>query len=147
MNFGKRIDKLRRKLRCIQTELDTLLEMDRPPVNRVEKVRQRHAEASIVNWLRDLPEEQGNYLWINIWSCDCCVRSSGIAWIREVELEEKGKDVSQWGRPDYTWTGKDGKLWGLFWERGNDEYGIRPDGLPDVDYFLKLELPPHREDR
>jgi len=47
MNFGKRIDKLRRKLRCIQTELDTLLEMDRPPVNRVEKVRQRHAEASI----------------------------------------------------------------------------------------------------
>jgi hypothetical protein len=83
-----------------------------------------------MNWLPDLPEEQGDYLWVNIWGCNCCVRSSGICWIREVEPEEN---------PEYSWTAKNGKLLGLF------DVSLRLDGTPDIDYFLKLKLPPTKE--
>lgn len=91
------------------------------------------------NWLTELPEKEGDYLWINIWGCNCCVRSSGVCWIREVVPEDE---------PHFRWTGKDGKTWGLFWEgsRKAGEFDIRPNGRPDVDYFLELDLPPSRED-
>lgn len=96
------------------------------------------------NWLTELPEEEGDYLWLNMWGCDCCcVRSSGICWIREVRPEE----LEEEHKPHFHWTGKDGKYWGLFWEgsREINQYTIRPDGKPDVDYFLKLDLPPARD--
>lgn len=85
-----------------------------------------------MNWLPDLPEEQGDYLWVNIWGCNCCVRSSGICWIREVEPEDS---------PEYSWQSKNGKLLGLF----DSGVSLRLVGTPDIDYFLKLKLPPAKE--
>jgi len=30
---------------------------------------------------KKLPDSEGDWLWVEMWSCGCCVMKSGIAWV------------------------------------------------------------------
>lgn len=94
----------------------------------------------MTNWMIDLPKESGDYLWICMWGCNCCERISGIAWIEELDSEDKE-------RGDYLYQ-VDGKWLCIHWQSHarmpNSEQPLVPyieKGIPDVDGYLKLDLP------
>jgi hypothetical protein len=87
-------------------------------------------------WQSQLPQEEGNWLWVAVWSCPCfCVRQSGIAWVVE--------------RPDgplnaFEYRVDDDRLMALCW-MGRSQPSVY-DGKPDVDWWMRLEIPPVKED-
>ena len=86
-----------------------------------------------MTWLEDYPQEKGNYLWVSVWGCDCCVRKSGIAWIYDV------KDYHADEMPSINYHTQEGKHLGISWE------GAEPDfceGKPDIDGWLYLPTLP-----
>jgi len=34
---------------------------------------------------KDKPDSPGDWLWVSMWSCDCCVAKSGIAFVQNVD--------------------------------------------------------------
>jgi hypothetical protein len=36
-----------------------------------------------MNWSKEFPKEDGDYLWVAMWGCGCCVRSYDICFIRD----------------------------------------------------------------
>jgi hypothetical protein len=83
------------------------------------------------NWLKELPEESGDYLWVLMWTCDCCVNRSGIAWIEEATPEDK---------PNFYYE-KNGKGFGIWWGVDEKQWPTVFDGMPEVDGYLLLDLP------
>ena len=45
-----------------------------------------------LNWQKDLPDSPGDWLWIIMWECNCCVYKTGIAWIINNEEEPNTSD-------------------------------------------------------
>ncbi len=87
-------------------------------------------------WQTELPQTEGDHLWLEQWSCGCVLRS-GIAYVREWP-EEGGPD-----EPAFTYHTKEGKLMAISWE------GQKPtiiSGKPVIHYWMPVELPPPLED-
>lgn len=67
-----------------------------------------------MNWQREVPTEEGDWLWLCIWSCGCCVRSSGVAFVDEEGVfhfngnsEEDVSSVTAWAKielPPQRWS-------------------------------------------
>ena len=69
------------------------------------------------------PDETGDWLWVCMWSCDCCVRCSGIVWITE-EPDEHAVDL--------------GNGFHLHWEGSEPEHGL---DVEEITAFMKVALP------
>jgi hypothetical protein len=80
----------------------------------------------MTEWRREPPDEPGDWLWVSMWDCDCCVRDSGIAWVID-EHDEQACDTTDLEKLPS----------GLFisWERSN------PQIVNLVTGWLKLDLP------
>ena len=83
-----------------------------------------------MEWSKELPQAEGDYLWICMWSCGCCVRQSGICWV--YPDSEKDDDKC------YVYETKDGRKLRISWEGG-----IVPivQNALDVDFWMPIKLP------
>jgi len=34
-------------------------------------------------WFTDLPQEDGDYIWVTYWGCCCCIRQIGVGFIHD----------------------------------------------------------------
>jgi hypothetical protein len=44
----------------------------------------------MLNWTKETPQENGDYLWIEQWDCGCLIKS-GIAFILDGEISWEGQ--------------------------------------------------------
>lgn len=100
------------------------------------------------DWIKEgLPQEPGDYLWVAMWGCNCCVRQNGIAWIKTVEgvTSTDPKDTEWNGSPpDHLYKNKAGQVMELNFGKEKPYYSEEVKEW-DVDGWLKLELPNCRE--
>lgn len=80
-------------------------------------------------WTPSYLIEEGDYLWIEQWSCGCLIKY-GIAWVFPTTEDDE--------RPDYKYS-VDGQTMGLCWD--NIEPHTDRDGRLLIDYWKKIELP------
>lgn len=90
-----------------------------------------------MNWLKELPQEEGDYLWVEMWGCDCCVLKSGICWIFDVTHYPLSE------RPSFTYQAQD-KVFGVGWGRIEPTCLVDETGhtIPVVTGWLRLESLP-----
>lgn len=52
-----------------------------------------------MKWQREVPTEEGDWLWLCIWCCGCCVRSSGVGFVDEDGVfnfnPDSGEDITE----------------------------------------------------
>jgi hypothetical protein len=95
-----------------------------------------------MNWITGhYPQEKGDYLWVTMWGCNCCVRKSGIAWITDVE----GADPEN--MPAINYKTHDGKHLGIYWEGTEPPFIGSSPTKPDIDGWLKVSLPKHKREK
>jgi hypothetical protein len=96
--------------------------------------------AAKLDW-KPLPDSPGDWLWILLWSCKCCIFRSGIAFVMSTkDWDEKDFGVSEERLP--------GDL-ALGWEGSRDSYGPGNDGkavcykmeIDQVTAWAKISLP------
>tara|TARA_Y100000034_G_scaffold75549_1_gene90737 strand:+ start:3116 stop:3376 length:261 start_codon:yes stop_codon:yes gene_type:complete len=74
-----------------------------------------------------LPDSEGDWLWVEMWSCGCCVLGSGIAWVSK---EINGDGDWQVGKFKISWEGKQPTL-----EKGEPAM---------ITGWKKVDLPPKK---
>lgn len=84
-----------------------------------------------LKWQTNLPQEEGDYLWIEQWDCGCVLRS-GVAWAFESCEEDD--------RPAYRYKNDKGEWMGLSWEGQGQPYHDES-GVPQADFWAKVDLP------
>lgn len=91
-----------------------------------------------MEWSNKLPQEPGDYLWVNMFMCDCCVSESGIAFVYYVD--EYGTENKK--APLYK--NDAGQLMGISWEGQPPKSNIEKDGVITyfVESWMKINLPP-----
>lgn len=77
-------------------------------------------------WQQELPDSPGDWLWLNVWSCGCCIHRSGVATVDDDEQKS-----------DHWLKIKDGLY--LTWA-GQAAFENQPLDFPTA--WAKLELPP-----
>ena len=94
-----------------------------------------------MNWEKELPQTEGDYLWVVMWSCNCCIRRSGVVAV--LDKGEYDKDGEY--KDNFHYTTKDDKVLTMFGPKEDLPDFI--EGKPDVDGWLKLtDLPEARDD-
>lgn len=86
-----------------------------------------------MNWQKELPQKEGDYLWVIMWSCNCCIHKNGIVTVHEIiDLEYQ--------KPSFQYQNKEGILMGFF----GDPEDIPPleDGCIAVNGWLELTTLP-----
>jgi len=86
-----------------------------------------------LNWQKDPPDEEGDWLWIEQFSCSCCLIKYGIAAARY----EEG-----WGQIEYE---VNGRTMSVSWE-GHPPTTRENDGSLAIHWWAKIELPEFRKD-
>lgn len=86
------------------------------------------------DWQQELPQEPGDWLWVTMWGCGCCVHSCGIAYVFDAEEADTPE------RFLYT---KDGKQLAISWESPKEKHPYIHEGKPDITAWMKVELPPY----
>ena len=88
-----------------------------------------------LNWSKELPQTEGDYLWVAMWGCDCCVRKNGVVTIRDVTnaCAEWLEDV----KDNFTYTTKEGKTF-MFLGPDEDMPDLEDGKYPEVDGWLEL---------
>lgn len=90
-----------------------------------------------MDWTNKLPQEPGDYLWVNMFGCDCCVSESGIAFIYNViEYGTQNKKAPLY-RNDT------GDLMGISWEGQPPKSTVEKHGVTTyfVESWAKITLP------
>ena len=104
--------------------------------DQVHDILDDWAKLARADYSRELPQQEGNYLWLCLWGCNCCVRQSGIAWVRTIDEPDNDS---------YCYQNANGQWLELCWEGGiGNQTGKKPgfvDGKWDVDFWLHLILP------
>ena len=95
-------------------------------------------EGSLEGWQRELPQEEGDWLWINQWSCGCCLMANGIAYIQEWPEDDPTITSDDW-----TYRTKDGRLMLVGW--GGQKPFMLESG-PEITYWRRVVLPPYPAD-
>lgn len=53
-----------------------------------------------LKWQKEPPDSEGDWLWVKMWGCGCCVCRSGIAFCRlednEYKISWEGSDQDGW---------------------------------------------------
>lgn len=88
-----------------------------------------------MNWQKEFPQENGDWLWVSMWGCACCIRESGIAWIHEVYPEDDNL-------PPIYYQNKDDKWLGISWEGRKPCFLDKEEKQPDITAWMKIDLPP-----
>ena len=84
-------------------------------------------------WITDgYPQEPGDFLWVEMWGCDCCVNRSGIAWVHDVA----GDDAEH--LPPINYKTADGKHLGISWEGSKPTFKEDDPTKPAIDGWLKV---------
>jgi hypothetical protein len=82
-------------------------------------------------WQTNLPQEEGDYLWVEQWSCGCIFKS-GIVWAVPDPDPDEDSD-------DFQYTADDGTPMTMTWQ-GRSQPTFH-DGRPVIHHFLKLDIP------
>lgn len=85
-------------------------------------------------WLKEFPQEVGDFLWVSMWGCDCCVNKSGIAWIHDVTGDDLPAIHYQVGELTL----------GVSWEGTEPSFEDLEKKVPIIDGWLKLPGLPER---
>ncbi|RJQ25048.1 hypothetical protein C4577_06595 [Candidatus Parcubacteria bacterium] len=93
------------------------------------------------DWQKELPNEEGDWLWVSMWSCGCCVSKSGIAWIHQVDPEYE-KEHPENGVTPIIYKGKNDKWLGISWENQEPYFENDDKTKPIVTAWTKVKLPP-----
>lgn len=113
-----------------------------------------YSKEETTKWQKHLPDSEGEWLWIDQWSCGC-VHKSGIAWVEAVEIpenltEEEKKEYDEHyknrvrlptpadGIPANDWYDKPNALF-LSWE---GSYYYEGQKVENMTAWQKIELPP-----
>tara|TARA_Y100000310_G_C20534324_1_gene740090 strand:+ start:121 stop:444 length:324 start_codon:yes stop_codon:yes gene_type:complete len=90
-----------------------------------------------MKWQKEKPDSEGDWLWVEMWTCNCCVHRSGIAWVQKVDMEKDGYSDKE--KEDFLADHEDlGNNFYLHWQ------GSRPDKYVTIDTvtaWMKLPLP------
>jgi hypothetical protein len=81
------------------------------------------------------PQEEGDFLWVAMWSCDCCVRKSGVAFIFDV-------DDTAPRIPVIHYTTATGRHLGISWEGQEPDFLDVEKTKPDVDGWMAIPTLP-----
>lgn len=92
-------------------------------------------------WQTELPQTEGDYVWLRQWGCGCVV-CSGIAYVSECEDGPPDED-SAWAGA-FTYRTKEDKLMAVSWEGQEPSKGT--DGKFVIHYWMPVELPPPLDD-
>lgn len=94
-------------------------------------------------WQTELPQEEGDYLWLNRFSCGC-IGIHGIAWV-EVYDESWFTKIPTEGLEEDGWFSY--KLPNNKWAILSGEHleKLVIDKLPEPDLWLKLDMPPSED--
>jgi hypothetical protein len=88
-------------------------------------------------WVEEFPQESGDFLWVAMWGCDCCVHKSGIAWVYDVTGDkEEELPLTHYQVGD--------KVLGISWEGAEPYFKDNDKKAPIVDGWLKLPSLPKR---
>lgn len=89
-------------------------------------------------WQRELPQEEGDYLWVAQWSCGCA-RKAGLAYVYPVSDE----DLQLNGAGDrFIYETPAGRM-AAAWGHNPPDFC---EGKPDVDWWKRIDLPPAPEE-
>ncbi len=95
-----------------------------------------------MSWITDgYPQEEGDFLWVTMWGCNCCVNKSGIAWVHDVE----GADPEN--MPPINYKTEDGKHLGISWEGTTPYFKDNDQTKPTIDGWMKVSPLPDCKDR
>ncbi len=87
-----------------------------------------------MKWQAELPNAPGDWLWVTLWGCECCVRAAGIANIHELESESDGPRESE-----FSFAGQHGERYVINWESQTRPY-FEGD-IPKPTAWAKIDLP------
>jgi hypothetical protein len=88
--------------------------------------------ASKITWTKELPQKEGDYLWIAMWGCNCCINCNGIVTIHDIT--DGGYDIT---KARFRYQTKDGKTMAFFGDIPQLEDGKYPcvDGWMEITNF------------
>ena len=89
-----------------------------------------------MNWQQEFPQTEGDWLWVNMWGCACCIHKSGIAYVSDYT----GAD----DLPPIVYTDNKGKLLGISWEGQKPHFNDAEEKCPQITAWAKIKLPPKK---
>ena len=79
---------------------------------------------------KPLPDSEGDWLWLVLWDCGCCVGQSGIAYIYDTDPEQPEPE------PEYTHCQHQIEGFTISWEGNVPKYDFE-----EIKHWMKVELP------
>ena len=86
-----------------------------------------HDESGETDWRREPPDKCGDWLWVTVWSCGCCVMQCGIAWVQPLEENDEQPYDWQYGH------------WKVSFVPNQP---VMRDGNPHITAWRHIQLPP-----
>jgi hypothetical protein len=87
-----------------------------------------------MEWFNNLPQHEGDFLWIWMWGCNCCVARNGIVTIKDVTDADEDFKKELEGR--FMYLAENSNVLAFF---GPDEdIPTIKDGKPEVSGWLEL---------
>jgi len=92
---------------------------------------------------KDLPDSEGDWLWVYMWDCGCCVAKCGICWVTEY-ITPENEDDERYYEGGFL-IPPDNKLC-IHWETREELRPDMVDGKFWVNGFMKIDLPDRKNE-
>jgi hypothetical protein len=82
------------------------------------------------------PDTKGDWLWVEMWGCGCCVHKCGVAWVHdEVDLND----------PPPIHYALTNTVLGISWEGNKPTFEDKEEKNPIITAWMKITLPKMEE--